>query len=145
MGSAAETARDTAAVLCGEAGGRKLGVLQVRLYRPFSADAFPGGACPTTVEAVAVLEHTKEPGATGEPLYLDVVTTLAQAVADGPARRSCRSVIGGRYGLSSKDFTPGHGQGRIRRTEQADAEEQLHRRHHRRRLRTPAWMSIRAS
>jgi pyruvate-ferredoxin/flavodoxin oxidoreductase len=105
MGSAAETARDTAAVLNRAKGEQqKVGVLQVRLYRPFSADHFLA-ALPATVRAVAVLERTKEPGSTGEPLYLDVVTTLAQALASG-RRKTMPRVIGGRYGLSSKDFTP---------------------------------------
>jgi pyruvate-ferredoxin/flavodoxin oxidoreductase len=105
MGSAAETARDTAAALGRDGPGRqKVGVLQVRLYRPFSADHFLA-ALPATAKAVAVLERTKEPGATGEPLYLDVVATLAQAVAAG-RRQVMPRVIGGRYGLSSKDFTP---------------------------------------
>jgi pyruvate-ferredoxin/flavodoxin oxidoreductase len=105
IGSAAETARDAAAVL-NRADGRqnKLGVLQVRLYRPFSADHFLA-ALPETTRAVAVLDRTKEPGATGEPLYLDVVATLAQAVGAG-RRAVMPRVIGGRYGLSSKDFTP---------------------------------------
>src|SRR5580700_7955942 len=105
MGSAAETARDTAAVLNRTKGEQqKVGVLQVRLYRPFSTEHFLA-AMPATVRAVAVLERTKEPGSTGEPLYLDVVTTLAQAVASGQ-RKIMPRVIGGRYGLSSKDFTP---------------------------------------
>ena len=105
MGSAAETARAAAEVLCGAKGsGRKVGVLQVRLYRPFSAEHFLA-ALPQTVKAVAVLERTKEPGATGEPLYLDVITTLAQAVATGQRPHMPR-VIGGRYGLSSKEFNP---------------------------------------
>jgi len=105
IGSAAETARDTAAVLNQAKGQQqKVGVLQVRLYRPFSTDHFLA-ALPATVRAVAVLERTKEPGSTGEPLYLDVVTTLAQAVASG-RRKVMPRVIGGRYGLSSKDFTP---------------------------------------
>ncbi len=65
-------------------------MLQVRLYRPFSAAHFVA-ALPQTVRAIAVLDRTKEPGAPGEPLYLDVVTTLAQAVADGRARRRCRA------------------------------------------------------
>ncbi|HXW24761.1 MAG TPA: pyruvate:ferredoxin (flavodoxin) oxidoreductase [Xanthobacteraceae bacterium] len=102
MGSGAETARDTAAAL--RARGERVGVLQVRLYRPFAADAFVA-ALPPAVRAVAVIEQTKEPGALGEPLYLDVVTALAQAVADGK-RRAMPRVIGGRYGLSSKDFNP---------------------------------------
>jgi len=105
IGSAAETARATAEVL-GRAGtgGHKVGVLQVRLYRPFSAAHFLQ-ALPQSARGVAVLERTKEPGATGEPLYLDVVTTLAQAVATGQ-RKTMPRVIGGRYGLSSKEFTP---------------------------------------
>jgi pyruvate-ferredoxin/flavodoxin oxidoreductase len=105
MGSAAETARGTADVLNQVGPGQqKVGILQVRLYRPFSADHFLA-ALPGTTKAVAVLERTKEPGSTGEPLYLDVVTTLAQAVAAG-RRKVMPRVIGGRYGLSSKDFTP---------------------------------------
>lgn len=102
MGSGAETARDTAAAL--RARGEKVGVLQVRLYRPFAAEVFLA-ALPETVRAVAVLEQTKEAGAPGEPLYLDVVTTFAAAVARGK-RASMPLVIGGRYGLSSKDFGP---------------------------------------
>ncbi len=85
MGSGAETARDTAEAL--RARGEKLGVLQVRLYRPFAAAAFLA-ALPASVRAVAVLEQTKEPGAPGEPLYLDVVTTLATAVVARQARRA---------------------------------------------------------
>jgi pyruvate-ferredoxin/flavodoxin oxidoreductase len=102
MGSGAETARETAAVLRSQGG--KLGVLQVRLYRPWDPEAFLA-ALPQTVRSIAVLEQTKEPGATGEPLYLDVVTTLAAAVSRGK-RKSLPLVIGGRYGLSSKDFSP---------------------------------------
>ena len=101
MGSGAETARTTAAAL--HARGEKVGVLQVRLYRPWASDAFMA-ALPETVTAIAVLEQTKEPGATGEPLYLDVVTTVAQSAARGRCRMPV--VIGGRYGLSSKDFNP---------------------------------------
>jgi pyruvate-ferredoxin/flavodoxin oxidoreductase len=102
MGSGAETARQTAAFL-GTAGER-VGVLQVRLYRPFSAEHFLS-ALPGSCRAVAVLEQTKEPGAPGEPLYLDVVTTLAQAFSDGRLA-SLPRVIGGRYGLASKNFNP---------------------------------------
>ena len=105
MGSAAETARATADWLRRHGpGGPRLGVLQVRLYRPFSTEHFLA-ALPATVRSVAVLDRTKEPGSAGEPLYLDVVTTLAQAVAAG-RRPSMPRVIGGRYGLASKDFTP---------------------------------------
>jgi pyruvate-ferredoxin/flavodoxin oxidoreductase len=102
MGSGAETARETATAL--RRAGEKVGVLQPRLFRPFSVPHFLA-ALPESCRAIAVLEQTKESGAPGEPLYLDVVTTLAQAVAHGE-RRSFPKVIGGRYGLSSKDFSP---------------------------------------
>ena len=102
MGSGAETARQTVMALVAK--GAKVGVLQVRLYRPFSAAHFLA-ALPASVTAIAVLEQTKEPGSTGEPLYLDVVTTLAEAVGRGE-RGSMPRVVGGRYGISSKDFTP---------------------------------------
>jgi pyruvate-ferredoxin/flavodoxin oxidoreductase len=102
MGSGAETARETAKTL--RAAGEKVGVLQIRLYRPFSAEDFIA-AIPASVRSIAVLEQTKEPGSAGEPVYLDVVTTLAQAFAHGE-RANMPRVIGGRYGISSKDFTP---------------------------------------
>ena len=102
MGSGCETARETVKTL--RASGEKVGVVQVRLYRPFSAEHFLA-VLPAAARAIAVLEQTKEPGATGEPLYLDVVTTLARALARG-ARAVMPRVIGGRYGISSKDFTP---------------------------------------
>jgi len=103
MGSGAETAAETALAL--QAKGDRVGVLQVRLYRPFSAEHFLA-ALPASCRSIAVIEQTKEPGAPGEPLYLDVVTTLAQAVAHGQ-RGTMPIVIGGRYGLSSKNFSPG--------------------------------------
>lgn len=81
--------------------GRKTGVMKVRLYRPFKAEAFVN-AIPKSVKRVAVLDRTKEPGSLGEPLYLDVVTALEQM------GRSDIKVIGGRFGLSSKDFPPSH-------------------------------------
>jgi pyruvate-ferredoxin/flavodoxin oxidoreductase len=102
MGTGAETARETAATL--RARGEKVGVVQVRLYRPFAAAAFVA-VLPRSCRAVAVIEQTKEPGAPGEPLYLDVVAALAQCAAAGKGR-AMPLVIGGRYGLSSKDFTP---------------------------------------
>jgi pyruvate-ferredoxin/flavodoxin oxidoreductase len=102
MGSGGETARETVKAL--RASGDRIGVVQVRLYRPFSAQHLLA-ALPASVRAIAVLEQAKEPGAPGEPLYLDVVTTLAQHVACG-AREGMPHVIGGRYGISSKDFTP---------------------------------------
>jgi pyruvate-ferredoxin/flavodoxin oxidoreductase len=102
MGSGSETARETAKALC--ARGEKVGVVQVRLYRPFSVDHFLR-ALPASVKAIAVLDRTKEPGATGEPLYLDVSAALAGALDRGALPASPR-VVGGRYGLSSKDFSP---------------------------------------
>jgi pyruvate-ferredoxin/flavodoxin oxidoreductase len=103
MGSAAETVRETVAHLV--AGGDRVGVLQVRLYRPFpSAELVE--ALPDSVRAVAVLDRTKEPGSNGEPLYLDVLATLAEAGSRGE-RDGIPRVIGGRYGLSSKELTPG--------------------------------------
>ncbi len=102
MGSGAETVHETVDHLA--ARGEKVGLLKVRLYRPFAADALLA-ALPASVKAVAVLDRCKEPGADGEPLYKDVVTALAQASADGV--RTMPRVIGGRYGLASKEFTPG--------------------------------------
>ena len=102
MGSGAETVRAVAQRLRSQ--GEKVGVLQVRLYRPFSARHFLS-ALPVCCRAVAVLERTKEPGASGEPLYLDVLATLAEALARGE-RSSLPRVVGGRYGLGSKNFSP---------------------------------------
>ncbi len=102
MGSGAETARETVKALVAK--GEKVGVVQVRLFRPFSAEHLLA-ALPASVASIAVLEQTKEPGGAGEPLYLDVIATLAQGLGAG-ARASMPRVIGGRYGLSSKDFTP---------------------------------------
>jgi pyruvate-ferredoxin/flavodoxin oxidoreductase len=101
MGSGTEAARQTLARM--ETEGEKVGVLCVRLYRPFSAGHFLA-ALPDSVRALAVLDRTKEPGSSGEPLYQDVVTCLAEARATGQGRDI--AVVGGRYGLSSKEFTP---------------------------------------
>jgi pyruvate-ferredoxin/flavodoxin oxidoreductase len=98
MGSGAETAEETVEHL--RSRGEKVGVLKVRLYRPFSVEHFVR-ALPATVKAVAVLDRTKEPGSVGEPLYLDVVASLA-----GAGGRALPRIIGGRYGLGSKEFTP---------------------------------------
>lgn len=88
------------------ADGEKVGLLKVRLYRPFSPQALVA-ALPPTVISLAVLDRTKEPGAVGEPLYQDVVTALAEETALGrTAWDIAPRVIGGRYGLSSKEFTP---------------------------------------
>ena len=102
MGSGAETARETASLL--EQGGERVGVLQVRLYRPFAVEQFLA-ALPSSCRAIAVLEQDKEPAAAGEPLYMDVVNAVAQAVAKGK-RREMPLVVGGRYGLGSKNFNP---------------------------------------
>jgi pyruvate-ferredoxin/flavodoxin oxidoreductase len=101
MGSGAETAHETVEWML--ASGEKVGVLKVRLFRPFAAKAFLA-ALPSTVKAIGVLDRTKEPGALGEPLYLDVVTALRE---EGEGRFETEpAVIGGRYGLASKEFTP---------------------------------------
>jgi len=102
MGSAAETAHETVDYL--NEHGQKVGIIKVRLYRPFDTRALLS-ALPATVRTIAVLDRTKEPGAIGEPLYLDVVTALSEARAEGALDRDIR-VIGGRYGLSSKELTP---------------------------------------
>jgi pyruvate-ferredoxin/flavodoxin oxidoreductase len=105
MASGAETAEETAKYLVER--GEKVGVLVVRLYRPFAVEAFLN-ALPATTKAIAVLDRTKEPGATGEPLYQDVVTAIEEGLADGKAPfKTTPRIIGGRYGLSSKEFTPG--------------------------------------
>lgn len=103
MGSGAEVVRETAKWLNTQ--GEKVGALQVLLYRPFSAKHFLA-ALPPSVKSIVVLDRTKEPGAPMEPLYADVVGVLAEAVATGERLRMPR-VIGGRYGLSSRDFNPG--------------------------------------
>jgi pyruvate-ferredoxin/flavodoxin oxidoreductase len=102
MGSGAQTAATTAEVLAQR--GERVGVVTVRLYRPFPEQALLA-ALPPTVRTVGVLDRTKEPGSAGEPLHLDVVAALAAAHADGERDRMPR-VCGGRYGLSSKEFTP---------------------------------------
>ncbi|NJN15315.1 MAG: pyruvate:ferredoxin (flavodoxin) oxidoreductase [Oscillochloris sp.] len=97
MGSGGETAAETARYLADR--DEKVGVIRVRLYRPFDTDALLA-ALPQTVKTIAVLDRTKEPGSSGEPLYLDVVAALTRRSGPQP------KVIGGRYGLSSKEFTP---------------------------------------
>jgi pyruvate-ferredoxin/flavodoxin oxidoreductase len=105
MGSGAEAVHETVDFL--NAQGERVGLLRVRLYRPFDAAALIA-ALPEAARAIAVLDRTKEPGSDGEPLYKDVVTALAQAHMGGAAKFAhLPRVIGGRYGLSSKEFTPG--------------------------------------
>jgi pyruvate-ferredoxin/flavodoxin oxidoreductase len=101
MGSGAEAAEEAVEALNRQ--GEKLGLLKVRLYRPFDASAFLA-ALPATVKSIAILDRCKEPGAAGEPLYQDIITVLAENSARLPF--AMPAVIGGRYGLSSKEFTP---------------------------------------
>jgi pyruvate-ferredoxin/flavodoxin oxidoreductase len=104
MGSGGETAQQTAEWL--KERGEMTGVLRVRLYRPFSIQAFIS-ALPASTRRIAVLDRTKEPGAIGEPLYVDIVAALREACDAGLASFDSEpQVIGGRYGLSSKEFTP---------------------------------------
>jgi len=104
MGSGAGAVEETIERLLQQ--GEKVGILKVRLYRPFAAEAFVS-ALPKTVQAIAVLDRTKEPGSLGEPLYLDVVTALSESkLASGADAQTVPPVIGGRYGLASKEFTP---------------------------------------
>ncbi len=104
MGSGVETCRATVDYLNGQ--GEKYGVIAVRLYRPFSIKDFVK-TLPATVKKIAVLDRTKEPGSAGEPLYLDVVSAINEAMTDGYAPFKTMPVIrGGRYGMGSKDFTP---------------------------------------
>jgi pyruvate-ferredoxin/flavodoxin oxidoreductase len=99
MGSGAETAHETVDYLVKR--GEKVGILKVRLYRPFSISHFID-ALPKSVKSIAVLDRTKEPGGIGEPMYLDVVS----AIQESDVLESKPKVVGGRYGLSSKEFTP---------------------------------------
>ncbi|MBI5740408.1 MAG: pyruvate:ferredoxin (flavodoxin) oxidoreductase [Nitrospirae bacterium] len=104
MGSAGDTALSTIQAL--NEGGERVGLLQVRLYRPFSREAFVN-ALPPGVKSIAVLDRTKEPGALGEPMYLDVRTAVGEAMEKGETDlERYPAIVGGRYGLGSKDFTP---------------------------------------
>jgi pyruvate-ferredoxin/flavodoxin oxidoreductase len=104
MGSGAEAAQETVDYLT--ARGEKVGVLKVRLYRPFSVEHFLA-ALPRTTKTLAVLDRTKEAGAAGEPMYLDVVTAVSEGITSGQAPfASFPRIVNGRYGLSSKEFTP---------------------------------------
>ncbi|HLW54548.1 MAG TPA: pyruvate:ferredoxin (flavodoxin) oxidoreductase [Candidatus Angelobacter sp.] len=102
MGSGAEVAQEAVEHLNRD--GQKLGVIKPRLYRPFSTEHLLQ-ALPATVEGIAVLDRTKEPGSLGEPLYMDVVTAICESLSQGRLSRTPK-IIGGRYGLSSKEFTP---------------------------------------
>jgi pyruvate-ferredoxin/flavodoxin oxidoreductase len=103
MGSGSEAAEETVNYLISK--GEKVGLLKVRLYRPFSLEHFIK-ALPKTTKSIAVLDRTKEPGAGGEPLYLDVVNAVSEKYMSGELQFAYPKIIGGRYGLSSKEFTP---------------------------------------
>ena len=104
MCSGAETAEETALYL--NKNGEKVGVLNVRLFRPFPTEAFLK-ALPASVKKISVLDRTKEPGGAGEPLYQDVITAINEGLTTGTATfKTAPIIVGGRYGLSSKEFTP---------------------------------------
>jgi len=104
MGSGAETAQETVEYLMEK--GEKVGLIKVRLYRPFSIKHFIN-SLPKTVKTIAALDRTKEPGSIGEPLYADIVTAIQEGISEGIAPfEKTPKIIGGRYGLSSKEFTP---------------------------------------
>jgi len=104
MASAAQTVKETVDYL--NANGEKVGVLMVRLFRPFAIKRFME-ALPASVKTLCVLDRTKEPGATGEPMYLDVVNAINEGMENGYGAISSKpQILGGRYGLSSKEFTP---------------------------------------
>lgn len=104
MGSGGETVEETIQYLA--ARGEKVGMVKVRLFRPFATERFLN-VLPATAKVVAALDRTKEPGSAGEPLYQDVVTAVNEGMASGKLAGNARPfVIGGRYGLSSKEFTP---------------------------------------
>jgi pyruvate-ferredoxin/flavodoxin oxidoreductase len=104
MGSGTEAAQEAIEHLAEK--GEKVGLIKVRLYRPFSVEHFVA-ALPPTAKTIAVLDRTKEPGAVGEPLYMDVVTALNETSGSAESKfNAVPKIIGGRYGLSSKEFTP---------------------------------------
>ena len=104
MASSCETIHETVEYLVSQ--GEKVGLIKVRLYRPFDAELFIS-ALPKTVKSIAVLDRTKEPGSPGEPLYIDVLTVVGEMMSAGKAPFDTYPVIvGGRYGLGSKDFNP---------------------------------------
>lgn len=103
MGSGSDAAEETVEYLMSK--GEKVGVLKVRLYRPFSVDHFIK-ALPKTTKLISVLDRTKEPGSAGEPLYLDVINAISEKYMAGELQFAYPKVVGGRYGLSSKEFTP---------------------------------------
>ncbi|MCR5414587.1 MAG: pyruvate:ferredoxin (flavodoxin) oxidoreductase [Kiritimatiellae bacterium] len=103
MGSGCDTLHETVDALVKE--GKKVGLLKVHLYRPFSMVDFVK-AIPSTVKVITVLDRTKEPGAIGDPLYLDVAAAIGQGLQDGTVSFKYPKLLAGRYGIGSKDFTP---------------------------------------
>ena len=103
MGSGAEAAEETVNNLAAK--GEKVGLVKVRLYRPFSLNHFIK-VLPKTTKLIAVLDRTKEPGAGGEPLYLDIVNAISETHINGDLQFAYPKIVGGRFGLSSKEFTP---------------------------------------
>ncbi|HMU42769.1 MAG TPA: pyruvate:ferredoxin (flavodoxin) oxidoreductase [Ignavibacteriaceae bacterium] len=103
MGSGAEAAEETVNNLAAK--GEKVGLVKVRLYRPFSLNHFIK-ILPKTTKSIAVLDRTKEPGAGGEPLYLDIVNAISETHINGDLQFAYPKIVGGRFGLSSKEFTP---------------------------------------
>jgi len=103
MGSGADAAEEAVNYLVSK--GEKVGLIKVRLYRPFSMDHFID-ALPKSTKAIAILDRCKEPGSPGEPLYLDVVNSISEKYVAGELKFSYPKIVGGRYGLSSKEFTP---------------------------------------
>ena len=131
MGSGAEAAQETVEHLTAQ--GEKVGVLKVRLYRPFSLEHFVN-SLPATVKTLATLDRTKEPGSLGEPLYTDVTTAVSEGLATGMTPfKAFPRIIGGRYGLSSKEFTPAMVKAVFDEMLKEQAAQPLHRRHPRRR------------
>ena len=124
MASGAQTAAETAKFLAAK--GEKTGVVTVRLFRPFSIKHLMQ-ALPSTVKSIAVLDRTKESGSLGEPLYLDVVTAVSEAMNSGTAPfKTTPRIIGGRYGLASKEFNPGMVKAVFDELDKAQPEKSLH-------------------
>ena len=142
MGSGAEAAEEAVDALV-RARAKRVGMLKVRLYRPFDGKAFLA-ALPATVKSIAILDRCKEPGGAGEPLYQDIMTVLARERRQAALRR-CAD----RHRRTLRPFVErihaGHGQGRLRRVDEARAEEPLHHRHQRRRKPHAASTTIRSS
>ena len=140
MGSGAETVEETLDYLNRQ--GEAVGLLKVRLYRPFAAESLIA-ALPASCRKIAVLDRTKEPGSDGEPLYKDVLAALAQDYSSGNGKFAVLpKVVGGRYGLSSKEFTPGMVKAIFDAVETGASEKPIHHRHPWTMSAIPAWTGI---